>query len=334
MKKERIEFLDITKGICMLLVIWTHIVSQFNIDNKIINITSEFIVSFYMPLFFIISGMFLKVNMDFKTFLLKKVNTILIPFIIFYVISFIVAYIVSELFKIKLNNSFSWYNIFSIVKSETFSNGAIWFLSSLFFASIIYYLIAVLTKGNQIKMVCLIISFSLIGYYWSKIFKFRLPFFIDTSLTSLFFIYTGSEIIKYLSLLKEKKYLKYIVLVVSFSLTFILRNYGGAMVSNGYSYNFLFYYLVGISGTLSVISFSSFFKKIPVINLIGVFSIIPLCTHYFLIKPLKLIIGKVVHDQIYVALIMLVIILIIMISIIPVMKKYFSYLFGLKPIIK
>ena len=54
----RIGFLDATKAFAILLVVWGHIIQQ-NINNCFDNSAFSFIYSFHMPLFFILSGMFL-----------------------------------------------------------------------------------------------------------------------------------------------------------------------------------------------------------------------------------------------------------------------------------
>lgn len=334
MINDRIEYLDITKGICMLLVIWTHIVSQFQIDNTVILIIKEIVTSFYMPLFFIISGMFAKSNLPFTLFLKKKINTILFPFIIFYIISFIFSFFVSEVLNIELNNKFSFFNLFAIFETKSFSNGALWFLSAIFFSSIIYYVISRVIQKSQIIGILALVLLSSLGFYWNKLFDFRLPFYIDTALTALLFFYCGEKIIKYLYTRNNYKYAKHLMLGLSLIMTFALKGFGGAMVSNGYSMNIIFFYLVGISGTFLVISFSSLLKKARIVEKIGKYSIIALCTHYFLITPLKLIFRTVTDNNILLSFLIFIAIYFLMIPIIYLFKRYLPFFVGLSPIIR
>ena len=50
MKKDRIILIDIAKAITIFLVIWGHISTGSALE--------KFLYSFHMPLFFVISGMF------------------------------------------------------------------------------------------------------------------------------------------------------------------------------------------------------------------------------------------------------------------------------------
>lgn len=332
MKNGRIEFIDLTKGICMLLVVWTHTVSQFTITNVIIRETNSIITSFYMPLFFIISGMFAKSNLSLKSFLFNKVNTVFFPFLFFYVISFVTAVFVSEILHVKLNNEFSFYNIFAIFESKSFSNGALWFLSAIFFSSVFFYLISVVTKKNEVLRIIAILLLSSLGFCWHQLFSFRPPFYIDTALTALLFLYFGEQLINYLKLFSTHKYSKKITLVFSILLTIFLKDFGGAMVSNAYATNIILFYIVGLTGTLFILSLSSFFKKGCLLEHIGKYSIIVLCTHYFLITPLKLIFRLFVHNQIYLSILIFSSIILLMFPVIYLFKKYLPVFVGLKPV--
>lgn len=81
--QQRIEFIDLAKGICIILVVLLHIVPSANIPEL------RFI---RIPLYFILSGLFFKDYGSFRNFLKKKVNNILIPFLFFYVVSYLILY--------------------------------------------------------------------------------------------------------------------------------------------------------------------------------------------------------------------------------------------------
>lgn len=80
--KSRNEYIDITKGIAIFLVVWGHVLKYtLPTGNDIYNL----IYSFHMPVFFCISGYF--VNNTFQrettmTFFLIKSYAILLPFIV------------------------------------------------------------------------------------------------------------------------------------------------------------------------------------------------------------------------------------------------------------
>ena len=70
MSGKRIEWLDIAKGIGIFLVVYAHARAPYN----------SYIYNFHMPFFFLISGILYKSGGDVKTYILKKVKTLYIPF--------------------------------------------------------------------------------------------------------------------------------------------------------------------------------------------------------------------------------------------------------------
>ena len=77
---KRIEFVDLTKGFCICLVVLLHVFGEsggtaFNTLNL-----------FMMPLYFILSGLVFKQYSGFQEFFKKKTNKLLIPFLFTYFI--------------------------------------------------------------------------------------------------------------------------------------------------------------------------------------------------------------------------------------------------------
>lgn len=76
----RIEWIDTAKGMAVLLVV----VGHFLIDNT--NVALRFINSFHMPLFFLLSGIFVvgkSDSEDFSTHLKKRFNRIMVPYFVY-----------------------------------------------------------------------------------------------------------------------------------------------------------------------------------------------------------------------------------------------------------
>lgn len=70
MVRKRNQFIDFVKGSGMLLVIWAHCgLPWLDIINY-----------FHMPLFFLLSGLFFTENMNWGTWLRKKVKGLYVPF--------------------------------------------------------------------------------------------------------------------------------------------------------------------------------------------------------------------------------------------------------------
>ena len=72
---KRIEYIDLAKGICIMLVVLLHVFGDMSgTVIKIMNL-------FRMPLYFVLSGLFFKQYEGFYSFLKKKTNKLLIPFL-------------------------------------------------------------------------------------------------------------------------------------------------------------------------------------------------------------------------------------------------------------
>lgn len=143
MIKSRIKYIDTVKGIGILLVVIGHhlrIVSVF-----------DWIYSFHMPLFFIVSGyVYVPKDNDFKDFVRRKARTLLWPYFTFSIISILWSLFV----KYVLHGEVDLFN--NVVLSlSTYGNGPIWFLTSLFWAVILF---EVGIRWNKIVQFSVILS--------------------------------------------------------------------------------------------------------------------------------------------------------------------------------
>ena len=81
MNNIRIDWIDLTKGIAIFLMVCGHTSIPLSISN--------WIWSFHMPLFFIISGILFNATKypNFNLFIKKRGKTLIIPYIIFSLIT-------------------------------------------------------------------------------------------------------------------------------------------------------------------------------------------------------------------------------------------------------
>lgn len=153
--KKRISYIDMAKGIGIILVVIGH--TEFTSPNLI-----TWISSFHMPLFFIISGILFahtKVfQKDGKTFICNKLKTILVPYAFFSVISIIASAILDY-------DSFPEDLVISLLQTVSFNGIAVlWFLPALFLSEAIFFRLTKHTSSRIIIVSVLEISvFSIIG---------------------------------------------------------------------------------------------------------------------------------------------------------------------------
>lgn len=127
---ERLEYLDIAKGLLILLVVFGHFFPE--------GIIRTWIYSFHIPAFFVVSGITSNYShsykLDFKTFIKKKTRSILCPLLYFEVLG-IVGRLVRFGFKYK------WYGILFDTISLYFNNTVNWYLFALFFSELLIYIL-------------------------------------------------------------------------------------------------------------------------------------------------------------------------------------------------
>ena len=128
---KRIEYIDLAKGLCILLVVFHHMASYYNWDYSL----WVPIQSFRMPLYFLLSGLFFKEYRGFFDFFKRKTNKLLIPFLFFYLLT-------SVPLTMLVQQRNLWDALIAFSIGWDFENGCIWFLFSLFEINIIFYIIS------------------------------------------------------------------------------------------------------------------------------------------------------------------------------------------------
>lgn len=140
---HRVIYIDIIKGILLLLICLSHFGNIPDYLKPIIGLTPMY----YVPFFFFISGYLFKTDIAFKDHFAKKIRTLLIPYL-FFSLSFVAldwnTYLDFELIKSQ------FFNIFILGKGA-FKASPLYFVNLLFFTSIIsFYIIKISNIKYQI----------------------------------------------------------------------------------------------------------------------------------------------------------------------------------------
>lgn len=128
---DRIKYLDIAKGIGIILVIMGH--TGFLFDNL-----KTYFFSFHMPLFFVISGMLMNIkheeDADFKVLASKKIKALMIPYLSFSII-YIIVYIITYNMNLVTKEDF----IQSVIYMFTlYGDSTLWFLPALLIGELLF----------------------------------------------------------------------------------------------------------------------------------------------------------------------------------------------------
>lgn len=186
MGRERIEWVDISKGIGIILVIVGHCV-HFG------HFVHNWIFSFHMQLFFILSGMFfLQTNMT-KCFK-KRFFELIVPYIVFCIIGLVSSLLIPQW-------SFTYRDIIIDIYCgypNAVNVSSIWFLICLFIVTLLFNFVLIVKKNNNTfgwVVFGVIISFGfLLGRFPHILASFpvsRMPFDSDCAYVALLFFALG-----------------------------------------------------------------------------------------------------------------------------------------------
>ncbi len=140
--KQRITYLDMAKGVGIVLMVTGHLVGSLQtIDNKpYFSPLYQWIASFHMPLFFVISGIVLRITReeerDMGHIVYRKAKGLLLPYASFSLIYFVINICTCIFFPDLLQFSDLWrYLIYSV----TFRGvSVLWFLPALFLGEVVF----------------------------------------------------------------------------------------------------------------------------------------------------------------------------------------------------
>ena len=330
--KQRIDFIDLAKGICISLVVLLHVYGD--LSGTIINIMNLF----RMPLYFVLSGLFFKTYGGLFPFLKKKTNKLLIPF--FFTFFFIIIP-TSFLLNLKDCVAPTIENLFwgGEGKCNLGIDGAAWFLICLFAINLYFYVIFLLTKQNITGIFILSCLCGISGYIINYN-NMYLPMWFDSALTAMPFFLMGYTLRCYSNILYDKlsvrDYATCLLALLILIGTYFFDEWQGtgtiAYGNNTFDVNILMLYIGGASGTYFILMVSKHFKHIPGISYIGRYSIVVLLTHLFYLFVIRNILYQLGIPQNSILLNLFVFIFIMLIEL-PTIKfciKYLPYCFAQK----
>lgn len=164
-EKQRLNSIDVAKGILILMVIYNHtgnLASASGVHNELIDSIPEtrFFLPFFMPAFFIIAGYCSNYEKNYKRFIIANAKALLIPAVLLLFVRMLVRFVLTGTFS-----ALEWNGITS--KSAIFNLGYWnWFLTALFFTKVLFYILFHGIKSFRIRfaIICLLHVLGVIIY--------------------------------------------------------------------------------------------------------------------------------------------------------------------------
>lgn len=274
MDNKRIEWVDVCKGIGIILVLLGHAPVSPTFAN--------YIFSFHMPLFFFLSGYLLNVDKynNYFSFIKARFKRLIVPYIIFSIISVILVCLINDLQLGKLD-------VMNFLKTSIISkrngidyNGALWFFTSLFSIEVMYFPMRKKIKNNSILSL-IIFTIGFIGYMYIEIWKYSmLPWSFNYSVLYIVFYSLGNLFRTYKSMIGAKWL---VIPLIILNITYLLSNniisrligLSNRFVIAGY----LFTIIISLDGIITCIVIAKYLEAFGILKDIGQNSMIVFALH-------------------------------------------------------
>lgn len=315
---KRIIWLDTAKGIGILLVVFLHLDGLECL--MYFNNWGRWIVTFYMVLFFILSGIFFKNNN-----LGHRCKRLLKPYMIFYILTY--AFYVGK--TIAKGAPIEWMSFFNpfLGKRDVVVNPPLWFLLALMEMNVIGgFLVRFLSPfcalGTSIVL-------SVVAYILG-IYKIPNLYYFESALLCLPF-FLGASVFRFFLLRSYRCWLGGIGILVSYFVFLVSPSHYNNISLNHIGSGYSSFIIVALLASVGLLIISQAIDKLPKINSIlnfyGKNSLVVLCTHIplMVVQPMFM---NVITSPILGITLTFITVMIMEIPIIWFVNKYVSFVLG------
>jgi len=274
--KQRLDYIDIAKGIGILAVVYSHS------GGEVVLMT--YIGGFFIPLFFVLSGFTMKIpeGKSISFFLYKKGQRLLVPYFIFSIV-LLLLYRTFELTDF-LGILYSRYCLYPFNATDNIylmngGRGPLWFLTSMFTAFTAFWF---LMKAGKYKPLVAVLY--IILTYGLDFLPVLMPWSIDTTFLMAVYLWFGT-LLKDMNM-KQWKSWHYLLLAVAYYFLCTINGEPNLSVRI-YARSVLIILMTGMIGSILVIKVSqylqhTFFKNIMIE--IGRHSLVVFCLQMLLLR--------------------------------------------------
>lgn len=193
MGKKRIRYIDVARGIAIILMVLGHVLEVGTVGRDII-------FSFHMPLFLIVSGYFFTDKGSLKNLFCKMVTKLLIPAFVILVFVDFINFLrwdtgIRSFMSSAAHQIFLFYSYRNdgegVVWDYPYGTGVMWFISLIFLVKLLYFFVNKLTKGNVYENIAVSFVLAMGGYFISQNLSYWLPWSFDVALSGAVFFGIG-----------------------------------------------------------------------------------------------------------------------------------------------
>ena len=309
--KKRLDYLDMTKGLGMILVLIGHLQGDSIFTfSPYIQPLCVFIFSFHMPMFFIVSGILLAIKNDevkpLKEVAKSRFRGIMIPYLWFSLFYLIV--VVAALIKGEIAVQTLYLNIWYVISG--YGMNVLWFLPALYLGELLFILFRRRIRDHIPFITVVVLSNAIVYFlsYFVGIAKYPTPFaermhdlitvilrpilvcgFISIGYYTHKLLKKGSQIGDFFNKPelneKGKVSFKYRAAYIVLGLMLFGVCFGLFRINNGIDFrslafrNVFFFFVCALSGSFGMISLCKGLPRIPLFCYWGIGSLIFMATH-------------------------------------------------------
>jgi fucose 4-O-acetylase-like acetyltransferase len=287
--KQRIDWIDYTKGIGIFLVVLGHILDGLEKNSiiessQLLKFILDWIYAFHMPLFFFISGLFVQRSLltkPFRDFVTSKIAVIVYPYFLWSVLESLIIIFASRYTNGKMQVSSIWKIVYNPVMQY-------WFLYSLFVIFIVYG-IAYKLKISPSRFFIL----STLVYYLDRLgVNFGDWSVWEGAIHGCIYFSLGTVFGSSRLILAASKINTYMLVLINVSGYFAVA----LAVKSQISGNYFFMPIIAFFGTIASIAMGILLSQLNVANFIkkwGLFSLEIFLAHVIFIFPFRLLLQKI-----------------------------------------
>ncbi len=328
--KKRTSWIDIAKGIAILLVFLGHTIS---LPYEI----ARFIYFFHMPTFFLLSGYCFNLKSDFGKFVIGKLKGIILPV---FTLGLTGSIVVSLMLQFVKHENVDWKWVFLNPVVQYGEHDLLWYLPALFVALLCFYWIVKLCRQKAAPVIAVSFVIALLSYLFTKLVGVTVPWHVDTALIALPFLALG-YVAKVKNLATKVGNVPCLVIsaVMCALLGFINMKYFGVVEMHVNSYgNILLFYLSAVAGICMVVALSILISESRLLEFFGrntlvFYSLEPI--QYFVNFASGLVVGMIPFYDSYMVKTAVAVVAMCLVAVFSsiaanVINKYFPFLIGQK----
>lgn len=287
---QRNETIDIAKGIGIILVVLGHLSSpMYEVDW--LDCVRGFVYQYHIPLFFFLSGFFMKMGEPWGVFLRKKVTRLYLPYVISNLV-FLAVYAFAHARngdEIVVLDTVKHAVKVLLGMAVTPLGGATWFLFVLFISQILYRISGQLFSRIGGKYMGLaMVSLGVLSML------FHPEFCVSKALVAMLFLYFGQLVQgeKFKTILHELTPYKVVFFIISVVATLVCAQVNNVDMSQGEYGNPLLFLMSSAAGFLMTIYASELISKTShckrFLSCLGTSTMWVLVLHFFAFRIISL----------------------------------------------